>query len=43
MEKGFARALDLDGLADSPTQTEMAKAKELAATKFSTKEWIFKR
>ncbi|MHB0898290.1 MAG: lipoate--protein ligase family protein, partial [Spirochaetales bacterium] len=43
MEKGFARALDLDGLEDSPTQAETAKAKELAETKFSTKEWIFKR
>lgn len=43
MEKGFARALDLDALDGSPTQGETAKAKELAETKFSTREWVFKR
>ena len=43
MQKGFARALDLDSLEDSPTKEEVTKAKELAETKFSSTEWIFKR
>jgi lipoate-protein ligase A len=43
VQKGFARALDLDSLEDSPTKEELAKAKELAEIKFSSTEWIFKR
>lgn len=43
MRAGFERALRLDPFLDSPTREENEMAKELAATKFSAKAWVFKR
>jgi lipoate-protein ligase A len=43
MKKGFARALSLDSRDGAPTSLELAKANELAMTKFSSDAWILKR
>ena len=43
LEQGFREALDLDLQAESPTAAEMRRASDLAETKFSAREWIFKR
>ena len=43
LEKGFSEALDLDLREESPAAAEMQRASELAETKFSTREWVFKR
>lgn len=40
---GFVRALSLDPKDDTPTPAELETAKELAAKKFATGEWIFRR
>lgn len=43
MRAGFVRALGLDPREETPAPEEVAKAKELAAEKFSTREWIYRR
>ena len=40
---GFLRALQLDPKEGQPNQDELAAARLLAQTKFSTKAWIFRR
>ncbi|MCX7026718.1 MAG: biotin/lipoate A/B protein ligase family protein [Spirochaetes bacterium] len=41
--KGFALALDLDLIPDHPSKAEVVRAGELAAKKFSTEAWTFRR
>jgi lipoate-protein ligase A len=43
LREGFARALDLELIPGAVSDPEKARSMELAATKFSTLEWIFKR
>jgi len=43
MIKGFSTALDLDLTQASPSAAETARAQELAETKFSAREWIYRR
>ena len=43
LRKGFAEALDLELKTGLANDREKARAKELAAAKFSAREWIFKR
>lgn len=40
---GFVKALDLDLEPSTPLEVEKSRALELATTKFSTQEWIFRR
>jgi lipoate-protein ligase A len=43
MIKGFSTALDLDLTPGRPSAVETARANELAETKFSAREWIYRR
>jgi lipoate---protein ligase len=43
MAKGFAEALVLDPHRAEPASSEIQRASELAAEKFSSKEWIYRR
>lgn len=43
LKNGFSDALNLDLIQEAPAAAEIQKALDLAKTKFSAQEWIFKR
>jgi lipoate-protein ligase A len=43
LRMGFASALDLDLVPAAPTAAELERARDLAVTRFSSREWNFRR